>query len=491
MRRILAILTSIAIILPALAKTEEQRVLVYGRIARLESGETYIFPDLIHGAGYLLPNRSNPEISGLRVAIPSRFENGDDFVGIGRLDFSEGCFEPDWHQMGDISWESGILEGDTLKTPAGRLKVSTKMTRFLKDGLYASGQALDQAEAECFGSMKGDTFEALAIAETDFGMARFCGIITGVQESGIVDFEAKRVYGPRSSETMKVLAQTNRLTRFQNGAGPATFKTLGFARLGACEGFYNPQSRIMQARTVVADINSAVFGGRLLGIVTSVGVDNMVIQTMLPGCIATSVKCKTDFAFVVKDGQDVKGSPRDWAVPEQTVVEVFGGFENDQFSFNTKLVRINPFEASRYFCGFHLDGGVLDIFGGKTKLSRSRSTKALSGKDDLRNGTFLVGWNERGKAVALFFPEIGLLGFRVAGTLKENRKGSFLLTLHDGFDRRLPGREYEVFFASHSKMVDPKRGFINPASVELSSRISCWGQVDENFSFVVTLADLE
>jgi hypothetical protein len=91
----------------------------------------------------------------------------------------------------------------------------------------------------------------------------------------------------------------------------------------------------------------------------------------------------------------------------------------------------------------------------------------------------------------LFFPEIGLLGFRVAGTLKENRKGSFLLTLHDGFDRRLPGREYEVFFASHSKMVDPKRGFINPASVELSSRISCWGQVDENFSFVVTLADLE
>lgn len=66
-----------------------------------------------------------------------------------------------------------------------------------------------------------------------------------------------------------------------------------------------------------------------------------------------------------------------------------------------------------------------------------------------------------------------------------------MINVTDAFDMRLPGREFEVFFTEKSKVVDPKKGFIAPESVEPFTKVGCWGQIDEDFRFVVTLADTD
>lgn len=491
MKRLIAIFAVMAITCPVPAKSESPRALVYGRIARLESGETYVFPETINGFGFRVPTPTNQEVSALRVSVDAKVINGEDFVGIGLLDSYAGCFEPDWFKTGEIDWESGILGNGFIESVGQKITVVTTKSRSIKQGFYVNPKNLVDTEVDAFGTYKDGKLEILAMSDMPVSNARFCGKITGIQETGIVDFEAVRVYGPRSSETIHVLAQTNPTTLLQNGAGLATLKTLGIGKLGTCEGLYNPQSKIMQAKTVVYDLNSSVFGGRTLGIVTSVGMDNMVIQTMLPGCIPASVKCKTDSAQINKGIEILKGSPRDWAVPGKTVVEVFGAFENDQFTVNAKLVRVDPAAGSKYFCGFFMDGYIYDILGGKTKYVATPNTKVLLGTGEPKDGMFVVGWAEKGRASAILYPEIGLLGFRVAGTLKEIRRSSYVINVTDAFDLRLPGREYEIFFTEKSKVVDPKKGFIAPESVEPLTRVGCWGQIDESFRFVVTLADTD
>ncbi len=491
MKQLIAVFAIIAIIAPMPAKSESPMALVYGRIARLESGETFVFPETINGFGFRVPTSANQEISGLKVVVDSKVTNGQDFVGIGLLDSYAGCFEPDWYKIGEIDWESGLLGNGFIESVGQKITVVTTKSRSIKHGFYVNPKSLADTEVDAFGAYNDGKFEILAMTDMPVSNARFCGKITGIQETGIVDFEAVRVYGPRSSETMQVLAQTNPTTLLQNGAGLATLKTLGTGKLGVCEGLYNPQSKIMQAKTVVYDLNSSVFGGRTFGIVTSVGMDNMVIQTMLPGCVTASVKCKTDTAQVNNGINIVKGSPRDWAIPGKTVVEVFGAFENDQFTVNAKLVRIDPVAASRYFCGFYMDGYIHDIFGGRTKYVATPNTKVLLGAGEPKDGMFVTGWAEKGRAVGILYPEIGLLGFRVAGTLKEIRRSSYVINVTDAFDMRLPGREFEVFFTEKSRVVDPKKGFIAPESVEPFTKVGCWGQIDEDFRFVVTLADTD
>ena len=474
------------------AKTAIRNALVYGKIVKLSSGQSFVFPDTILGQGFLLPTSKNPDVCALSVNLPEKFQNGDDFVGIGTLDILEGCFDPEWHQTGDIVWDYGVLEDGVLNSVGQKIPLKTDKVRCLNVGLASNVPELTGQEVDVFGLREKDGYKLLAISSSKPNYSRFCGVVTGTQETGITDFEASRVLGRRVVEKIKILAQKHPSTIFFNGSGVTNFDEILIGKLGVCAGLFNPQSNILQAETIVSGINDSSSGARLLGLVTSVGSDNIKIRTMMTGCVPVTVKCSLDKPIFVAGGKKIEGgNPQELMTPEKTVVEVFGVFDNDQFTLKTKLVRVDPAAQSGYVCGFFKGNEIIDIFGGKTPYKPADSMVLLEGNAAINDGTFVCGWMENGQMVAIRFPGIGLMGLLIKGTLKENRNSSFMLECRDGFDGRLSGRKLEVFIADSSKVIDAKTGFVSPESVEPNRRMNCWGMVDEKLNFWVVMVDLD
>lgn len=477
-----------------ISKSSLRQALVYGRIAKLESGQMVVFPDTILGKGFVTSTNINAEVSGLEVHLDGKFASGDDFLGIGTLDILAGCFDPYWHKTGSIDWDYGVLEGEKISFAGSKVDLNTKNARFLKNGAISNLFEMNGMEVDVFGQKDSNGFEVYAMADSNTGYSKFCGVTTGKQETGITDFKASRVFGKRNIETTTVLAQKNPSTIFFNGSGISSFDSLLPGRLGYCAGPFNLQSGIMQAEIVVSGLNASTFNSRITGIVTSVATDSIQIRTMLPGCVPVTVKCSLEGADIVKNGAALTGSeasPYTFAVPGKTVVELFGKFENDQFSFKASLVRIDPKALSKYVCGFAKGKSINDIFGYSFPFIRASAMKVLFGAEPQEDGAFVVGWTEEGKMVAVMYPEPGLLGLQIKGILKENRKNSFILECQSAFDERLSGRPYEVFIAPNTKIVDPKTGFVDPQSLEPGTQLNCWGVLDEDYKFYIVLADLD
>jgi hypothetical protein len=492
MKRLSALLCLVLLIGIFPVKTAIRSALVYGKVAKLSSGQSFIFPDVILGQGFLLPTSKNPDICALSVNLPEKFSNGDDFVGIGTLDIIEGCFEPEWHQTGEIIWDYGILGDEVLNSVGQKIPIKTDKVRCLNDGLDSNIPELTGMEVDVFGLQEKVGYKLLAISTSKPGYTRFCGVVKGTQETGITDFEASRVIGRRNIEKIKVLAQKKPSTIFFNGSGLASFDNILIGKLGMCAGVYNPQSGILQADTILSGLNDSSSGARLLGIVTSVGSDNFKIRTMLTGCVPATIKCSLDKTIFISGGKKIEdGNPQQLLTPEKTVIEVYGVFENDQFSLKTKLARIDPASPSKYLCGFFKGNDIVDVFGGKTPYKPAELMVLLEGNTAVADGTFVCGWTENGKMIAVRFPAIGLLGLLVKGTLKENRNSSYMLECRDAFDGRLSGRKYEVFFSQTSKVVDAAKGFVSPESVEPNRRMNCWGMVDEKLNFRIVMVDLD
>jgi hypothetical protein len=395
---------------------------------------------------------------------------------------------------GTIDWDYGILEKDKLIFAGSSIDLNTKKARILKSGISSSLLELEGNEVDVFGKKDANVFEVLAISSSDSSFSRFCGTITGKQETGITDFKASKTFGKDSIETISVLAQKNPNTIFFNGSGTTSFDKLQTGRLGYCAGSFNRQSGILQASVIVSGLNASVFGSRIVGVVTSVGQNLIEIRTMLPGCVPVTVKCKLDGVQVTKNNIHLTGpeaSPYVFAIPGKTVVELFGRFENDQFTFKASLLRVDPKTLSKYVCGIFINKTIKDVFGRTTNYLLSPSMKILLGKESTEDGTFITGWLESGKIVAAMFPEVGLLGLQVKGILKENRKDSLIIECQSAFDERLSGRFYEVFMSSTSKIVDSKKGFVNPKTLEPGTALNCWGMLDEKLNFYIVMADLD
>ncbi|NTU60845.1 MAG: hypothetical protein HGA95_00710 [Caldiserica bacterium] len=197
---------------------------------------------------------------------------------------------------------------------------------------------------------------------------------------------------------------------------------------------------------------------------------------------------------MTKNGARLTGtdaSPYTFAIPGKTVVELFGKFENDQFAFKAGLLRVDPRALSKYVCGFMENKSVRDVFGKSTPYKLASEMKVLLGTASEEDGTFVTGWTEEGKMVAVMFPQPGLLGFQVKGILKENRKDSLVLECQSAFDERLSGRLYEVFIAPNTKIVNPSKGFVDPRTLEPGTVLNCWGALDEKNNFYIVLADLD
>lgn len=495
MKRITILIALVLALLPIpISKSSLRQALVYGRIAKLESGQMVVFPDTILGKGFATSTNINAEVSGLEVQLDGKFASGDDFLGIGTLDILAGCFDPYWHKTGSIDWDYGVLEGEKISFAGSKVNLNTKNARFLKDGTISNLFEMNGMEVDVFGQRDSKGFEVYAMSDSNTGYSKFCGVITGKQETGITDFKASKVFSKKNIETITVLAQKNPSTIFFNGSGISSFDNLLPGRLGYCAGPFNIQSGIIQAEVVVSGLNSSVFGSRIVGIVTSVATDSIQIRTMLPGCVPVTVKCSLEGADIVKNGAALTGSeasPYTFAVPGKTVVELFGKFENDQFAFKASLVRVEPKALSKYVCGFTKGKSIIDIFGYSFPFIRASAMKVLFGTQPQEDGAFVVGWTEEGKMVAVMFPEPGLLGLQIKGILKENRKNSFVLECQLAFDERLSGRPYEVFIAPNTKIVDPKTGFVDPQSLEPGTQLNCWGVLDEDYKFYIVLADLD
>jgi hypothetical protein len=476
----------------AQTKSDTKKVLVCGRIARLPSGQVFVFPQAIVGYGFVTATKTNPEVSGLRLFIENKFTNGEVFLGIGLLDSIEGCFEPEWWTIGDIIEDYGILIKDSLNSVGQIIPIDTAKAKCLKNGSWSNIYELEGTEVEVFGIDTKDGLKVLAITESISGFSRFCGTVTGKQETGITDFEAARKYG-KTVEKLKILAQKNPQTLFLNGSGAANFDSLSTGRLGYCAGFFNAQSGIMQATAIVSGLNSSVFGGRIFGIVTSVGQNEISMRTMLPGCVPATVRCVLNNCTVIKDNERLEGypSPTSFAIPGKTVVEAFGKFENDQFVFTTTLARIDPDMTSSYVCGFFKGNDIFDVFGGKTFYIPSKAMKLLDGTAIIEDGVFVRGWQSKGEMVAVSFPKPGLLGVNATGILREKHQNSLVIECTDAFDYRLFGRKLEVFLDGKSKIVDPKRGFVSPSSLEPGAVLRCWGYVDEKLEYWLVMADLD
>lgn len=495
MKRISILIALILAFLPvSVSKSSLKQALVYGRIAKLESGQTIIFPDTILGRGFAASTNINAEVSGLEVHLDGKFSSGEDFLGIGTLDILSGCFDPYWFKTGSIDWDYGTLEGEKLSFAGSKVDLITKNARILKNGAISNIFEVNSLDVDVFGQRSSKGFEVYAMATSNTGYSKFCGTITGKQETGITDFKASRVFGRKNIETITVLAQKNPLTMFFNGSGTTTFDSLLTGRLGYCAGLFNQQSGIMQAEIIVSGLNASVFGSRIAGVVTSVAADSIQIQTMLPGCVPVTVKCQLDSTEVTKNGARLTGtdaSPYTFAIPGKTVVELFGKFENDQFAFKAGLLRVDPRALSKYVCGFMENKSVRDVFGKSTPYKLASEMKVLLGTASEEDGTFVTGWTEEGKMVAVMFPQPGLLGFQVKGILKENRKDSLVLECQSAFDERLSGRLYEVFIAPNTKIVNPSKGFVDPRTLEPGTVLNCWGALDEKNNFYIVLADLD
>lgn len=475
-------------------KSNVTQTLVYGRIFKLESGQTLVFPDTILGRGVMEPTNINSEISGLEVNVNAKFTSGDDFVGIGTLDTYAGCFDPYWCQIGAVDWDYGSLRNGKLVFAGSSMNLDTKKARVLKAGISSNLYELEGSEVDIFGKRDANGFQVYAISSSDSSYSRFCGTITGKQETGITDFVVSKTFGKGSVEKITVLAQKNPKTFFFNGSGSTTFDSLQTGRLGYCAGPFNRQSGIMQASVIVSGLNASVFGGRIAGVVTSVGQNLIEIRTMLPGCVPVTVKCKLEGTQVTKNNVHLTGnqtSPYDFAIPGKTVVELFGKFENDQFTFKASLLRVDPIALSKYVCGFFTGKSIRNVFGRTTRYDPLSSMMVIIGKESTEDGTLITGWEESGKMVAAMFPEIGILGVQIKGILKENRKDSFVLECQSAFDERLSGRTYHAFLTNTSRIVNPKKGFVTPQSVEPGTVLNCWGILDEDFRFKIVLADLD
>ena len=495
MKRISILIVLALVLLPVpISKSSLKQALVYGRIAKLESGQTIVFPDTILGKGFATSTNINAEISGLEVTLDGKFASGDDFLGIGVLDILSGCFDPYWFKTGSIDWDYGVLDGEKLNFAGSKVDLNSKNTRFLKGGSISNLFEMDGMEVDVFGQRNSNGFEVYAMSDSNTGYSKFCGIITGKQESGITDFKASRVFSKKNIETISILAQKNPSTMFFNGSGVSSFDNLLPGRLGYCAGPFNLQSGIMQAEIVISGLNASTFNSRIAGIVTSIGIGVIHIRTMLPGCVPVTVKCSLENADIVRNGAVLTGSnasPYTFAIPGKTVVELFGKFENDQFAFNASLARVDPKALSKYVCGFTKNKSINDIFGHSTPFIRASAMKVFFGTEPQDDGGFVVGWTEEGKMVAVMYPEPGLLGLQIKGILKENRKNSFILECQSAFDERLSGRPYEIFIAPNTKIVDSKTGFIDPQSLEPGKPLNCWGVLDEDYKFYIVLADLD
>ena len=495
MKRIAILIALVMAFVPVpVSKSSLKQALVYGRIAKLESGQTIIFPDTILGRGFATATNFNAEVSGLEVHLDGKFSSGEDFLGIGTLDILAGCFDPYWFKTGSIDWDYGTLEGEKLNFAGSKVDLITKNTRYLKEGSLTNIFEMSGTQVDVFGRRDSKGFEVYAMATSSTGYAKFCGTITGKQETGITDFKASRVFSKKNIETITVLAQKNPMTMFFNGSGTTSFNSLLPGRLGYCAGLFNQQSGIMQAEIVVSGLNASVFGSRIAGVVTSVAADSIQIRTMLPGCVPATVKCQLDGTEVTKNGVRMVGSevsPYTFATPGKTVVELFGKFENDQFTFKASLLRVDPRALSKYVCGFMKSKSIRDVFGKSTPYTPASSLKVLLGTASIEDGTFVTGWTEEGKMVAAMFPDPGLLGFQVKGILKENRKESLILECQSVFDERLSGRLYEIFIAPNTKIVNPSKGFVDPRTLEPGTVLNCWGALDEKNNFYIVLADLD
>ena|GEM_PF-736878 len=433
----------------------------------------------------LIGSNDSPGLKINFLCHPPSIKTGDELVCFGKVDRIRGCMDVTSFKSIKGEWIYGFIKNGEFYVGTRKVKLITGFDTliFNKGKLVVS---LPDGEADVLCSRlekhgENDTFNAHLFFVNSQSRTSFTGVLVDKQEKKLISIEAKNNWGSYV-ERMKFYGTVNENAIIMEGPSQTTFEHLSTGKLGICIGYYNRVNQQMGIDVVNADIQSATYGGRILGIVSTNDEDSFRIKTVLPGCLTvnTLIKIDKDTTFL-KDGVQ---SSFDYITKNITssniFVEVIGTFLDDQFTLDASLVRMNPKNPSHYFCGIIKGKEIKDFFGNKKTLKLAKNAKLLSGQRNLDDGTVAQFWFEGDESIAFNYPQVGPLGLGLSGYIIKIDSGKITLNCQRAYDYNLFGRQLNLAISSKCKFIKGGIGEINPNEISPNTRVICWGFIQED-----------
>jgi len=478
----------------AIFSSEEQsepQTLVYGRVFLSGNGETCICPQYITNYNLTQDYEVPLNAPGLRVELPPDSDSplsGDLAVCVGSIDSNEWCMTSSTFTTGEIEWLTGIIEGNSFKL-VGKSYELLFDSRFVSLEIREEFSDSSKREVDLFGVRGDGAVLAYAVCDAQPSKKTYVGKLTEFDGATAKIIVVDGV--GRHAATRTLTAEINGDTKIFEGKNPIWKKRIVPGRICALYGHYNASTGTIEADTLICDLDLATDGGRVVGVVVDNNPDEFSILTSVAPCVPMRLGATlTIDTKIVKDGSVIDKAETS-KIPIGTSVEVIGVFGTANTAISATSVSTNPFKPSDSVFGKLSDEGLVDFFGSVHGFDFDDLSNATGIGGEIVPGRWVIAWVSNGHVQSAHFPELGFMGVRISGYLKNVGNSNITIDCVSSMDYDLPGRVLDIGCGVYCKAIVGGVGIVRLSDIPAGSFLHCWGVPTLDGGFQAMLVNVQ